>query len=172
MDERFVDILTWALLVWYWCASSLQNLAVPHDFYRSFSLSVELSCWPCFHLCGTGGLWSQWFLALLAPSFILRKISSSLHFCCLFFSLSLLLSLGWYSRADESIDWWGVNRSLTVLHCRALLIIILLLLKPPAEAQVRETKCLLIAFATPQEPAPQKTEITQFGKQQMVDGTL
>ena len=35
--------------------SSLQNLAVPHNFYSPVSISVERSCQPCIQWCMTSG---------------------------------------------------------------------------------------------------------------------
>ena len=39
----------------YVCASSLQNITVPQDYYSPLSFSVEPSCWPCIRWCGTEG---------------------------------------------------------------------------------------------------------------------
>ena len=39
-----------------------------------------------------------------------------------------------------------------------LLLVLLLLLKPAAQAQVGKTKLFINCFATPQAPAPHKTE--------------
>ena len=75
----------------YLCTSSLQNTAVPQDFYSPLSVSVEHSCWPCIRWCGTGGFQKQgqcFFIGL----------SCSLPFCRLLFSLSLF-SIGWYCGA-------------------------------------------------------------------------
>ena len=39
----------------YFCASPLQNLAVPQDFYSSLSISLEWSGWPRIWWCWIGG---------------------------------------------------------------------------------------------------------------------
>ena len=53
------------------CASSLQNLAVPHDFYSPLSVALERSCFPRFRCCGTGGFQEQgqFFFIFLSCSF-------------------------------------------------------------------------------------------------------
>ena len=57
--------------VYYSCASSLQNLTVPHYLYSPLSVTVEQSCWTCIQ-CLTGRFQkqSQWFfigLSYLIP---------------------------------------------------------------------------------------------------------
>ena len=66
------------------CASSLQNLSVPQDFYLPVCIYVERSCWPRVRLCGTGVFQEQ---SQLMPSY---WPSYSVPFCLLLFSLSLL----------------------------------------------------------------------------------
>ena len=91
------------------CASSLQNLTVPHDFHSSVSTSVERSRWQHIRWCGTGGFQEQghygakWdgqclFIGLAAWSFFV-----SFCFPFLFFH-----SLVWYCGA-------GVPESCTVI---------------------------------------------------------
>ena len=41
------------------CDSTLQNLAVPPDFYRTVSISVVRSLWPSIQWCGTVGFQEQ-----------------------------------------------------------------------------------------------------------------
>ena len=73
-------------------ASTLQYKVVPQDFYSLLSVSAERSCPPCIRCCGTDGFQgqSQCFCFVL---------SCSLIFCLLLFSISLLLSIGWYCGA-------------------------------------------------------------------------
>ena len=54
------------------CAASLQNLAVPQDFYSPCSVPLEWSCWPCIRWWGAGGFQeqSQCFLIGLSCSII------------------------------------------------------------------------------------------------------
>ena len=71
------------------CASSLQNLAVSHDFYFHLSISVKQSCWLRIRWCGTGGFQEQGqcrFIGLAAHS---SFVSYCFHF--LFFH-----SMSWY----------------------------------------------------------------------------
>ena len=75
----------------YLCSTSLQNLAVPHDFCYPLSVPLEWSCWPRVWWCGTGGFQEQgqcffYWLKLLYPyySFILCfPFSSSCLQCML-----------------------------------------------------------------------------------------
>ena len=72
----------------YLCASPLQNLAVPQDFYSPLSLSLERSGWPCIWWCGIGEFQEQvqcLFVSLVALSFFVFN-----YFPFLFFS-----SIGW-----------------------------------------------------------------------------
>ena len=90
------------------CASSLQNLAVPQDFYSSVSISVERSWWPRIRWCGTGG-----FQVLC----VFIGLSCSLHSCLLLFSVFLLsfnLLVLWGIRTDT------VLIALPALHCQPI----------------------------------------------------
>ena len=72
----------------YFCASPLQNFAVPHDFYCPLSISLEWSGWPRIWCCGIGGFQGQvqcLFVGLVALSFFVFN-----YFPLLFFS-----SIGW-----------------------------------------------------------------------------
>ena len=56
----------------YLCASTLQNRAVPHDFYSPLSIPLERSGWPRIRWCGIGGFQEQvrcLFVGLVALSF-------------------------------------------------------------------------------------------------------
>ena len=50
------------------------------------------------------------------------------------------------------------------MNQRLILLLILLLLKPAAQAKVGKTKLFIIAFATRKTPMPQKTEKHNLGK--------
>ena len=68
----------------YLCATSLQNLAVPHDFCFPLSVPLERFCWPRIRWCGSGGFQEHgqcFFIGL--NSFI----SATVFY---YFSLSLL----------------------------------------------------------------------------------
>ena len=72
----------------YLCASPLQNLAVPQDFYSPVSISLEWSGWPCIRWCMIGMFQEQvqcLFVGLVALSFFVFN-----YFPFLFFS-----SIGW-----------------------------------------------------------------------------
>ena len=91
--------------------------AEPCSITRSLSAPVERSCWSCIRWCGTGGFQDQ-----VQCFFIV--LSCSIPFCLLlFFSFS---SFCLYDSIVGlwSLYWWGVDRSLSALHCRPLLIII------------------------------------------------
>ena len=70
------------------CACSLQNSAVPQDYYSSISISVERSWWPRIRWCGTGGfqVHGQNLFILIAARFC---VSYCLSFLWLHF-------FGWY----------------------------------------------------------------------------
>ena len=72
----------------YFCASPLQNLAVPLDLYSPRSLSLEWSGWPRIWWCEIGGFQEQvqcLFVGLVGLSFFVLT-----YFPFLFFS-----SIGW-----------------------------------------------------------------------------
>ena len=83
------------------CTSSLQNLAVPQDFYSLFSISVERSWWPRIRRCGTDGFQDQGqclFIGLAALSLLVSYCSSlSLH------SFYGLVLWGWGLRTDRAL---------------------------------------------------------------------
>ena len=63
----------------YLCASPLQNLAVPQDFYSPLSITLERSGWPRIRWCGIGGFQEQgrsnaFLLALLLAPFLSSTI--------------------------------------------------------------------------------------------------
>ena len=84
----------------YLCATSLQNHAVPYDFYSPLSVPLERSCSPHIRRCGTGVFQEQgqcYFIGL-SCSF------PTIVFC--YFSLSLfpvcrLVLYGWGLRSDR-----------------------------------------------------------------------
>ena len=132
----------------YLCATSLQNLAVPHDFYSSLSVSLERSYWPRIRWCGTGGFQETAGLLCLSqcPSgtILLTRIrwcgtggfqeqsqyffigpSCSPYYCLLLFFLFLFfLYKGWYYGAVVFELIGCIYHSLSALHCWPLLIII------------------------------------------------
>ena len=68
----------------YLCASPLQNLTAPQDFYSTLSISLERSGWPRIRWCGIGGFQDQvqcLFVGLVALSFFVFN-----YFPFLFFS--------------------------------------------------------------------------------------
>ena len=67
----------------YSYASSLQNLAIPHDLYFPLSVPVGRSCWPYIRWCGTVGY------QMKGQCFIIG-LSCSILFVLFYFSLSLL----------------------------------------------------------------------------------
>ena len=71
------------------CVSSLQNLAVPHDFYSSVSKPVERSWWPRIRWCGTGGFQEQGKCIFI----VLAARSPFVSYC---FSFLIFHSMGWY----------------------------------------------------------------------------
>ena len=59
------------------------------------------------------------------------------------------------------------------IFSRIILLLLLLLLKPEAQAKVGKTKLFILAFATPQAPAPRKTEVnTTRGSNQRLTAPL
>ena len=109
--SQFVELYLWQLCASprytrcfdrtsvYLCASPLQNLAVPHDFYYPLSISLERSGWPRIRWCGIRGFQEQvqcFFVGLVAFSFFyLQLFSLSLLF------LYRLLVWGWGLRTDR-----------------------------------------------------------------------
>ena len=77
----------------YLCTASLQNLAVPDDFYSPLSVPMERSCWLSIRWCGTGGFQEQGQCSFIGLSCSISTISST-KFPFLFF-----LSIGWYCGA-------------------------------------------------------------------------
>ena len=84
----------------YLCASPLQNLAVPHDFYSPLSISLERSGLPDIRWCGIGWFREQvqcLFVGLVALSlFLSSTISLSLLF------LYRLVVWGWGLWTDRA----------------------------------------------------------------------
>ena len=64
------------------CASSLQNLAIPQDFYFPLSVSVERSWWPCIRRRGIG--WfkeqGQCFFIIIFLVLFKKKIKHATRF--------------------------------------------------------------------------------------------
>ena len=80
------------------CASSLQNLAVPHNFHSPISVSLERVCWPnsCIRWCMTVFL-NKANAFLLALLFVPFRSPTDFPFCY-FFLLVGIVGLG-------SLDW-------------------------------------------------------------------
>ena len=97
-------------------ASSLQNLAVPEDFYSPVSVSMEQSWWPMIRWCGTGGFQEQGQCIFLFAPFL---SPSDFHFS--FFVLFVGIG-GWDLRTDRVF----YNRSRPALHCQPFSIIIII----------------------------------------------
>ena len=68
----------------YLSAASLQNLAVPQDFYSPLSVPLEWSCWPHIRWCGTGRVSREGPMLFYWPS------CSNPNIVLYSFSLSLL----------------------------------------------------------------------------------
>ena len=105
----------------YLCSTLLQNLATPQDFCSPLSVPLEWSCWPHVRWCGTGGFQER------GQCFIIALSCSIPTIVFYYFSLSLLpvyrlVLWGWGLRADRVY----CNHPLSALHCRPLLIIIIL----------------------------------------------
>ena len=87
------------------CASSLQNLAVPQDFYFAVCISVERSWWPSIRWCETDEFEEQGqciFIGLAARSLFVSYTDFPFSW---FILLVGIVGFG-------SSDWQGVNRSL------------------------------------------------------------
>ena len=105
----------------YLCASSLQNLAVPLDCCSFLSVLLERFCWPRIRWCGTGEFQDQgqcFFIGLgcSIPTIVFYYSSLSL------LSVYMLVLWGWGLRTDR------VYTNLSALHCRPLLIIIIIII--------------------------------------------
>ena len=101
------------------CAPSLQNLAVPQNFYYLVSISVERSWWPHIRWCGTG-----WFQEQGKCIFIGLDARFRFVFCC--FPFLIFHSLGRYCGAGV----FGLIGcySLPALHHKPFLIITIIIL--------------------------------------------
>ena len=105
----------------YLCASLLQNLSVPQELYSPLS-GIHTFQWndldgPVFDDVGQAGFMS------IANSFLFARFLSSTVFIFLFF-----MFIGWYCVAGELRLIGYVNHSLPALHCRPLLIIIIIVI--------------------------------------------
>ena len=85
----------------YLCAVSLQNLAVPHDFYSHLSVLLGSSCWPRIRRCGSGGIQEQGqcFFIVLRCSF---PTILFYYFSLPVLSVHRLVMCGWGLRTDRA----------------------------------------------------------------------
>ena len=104
------------------CATKLQNLAVSQDFYYSFSVPVERSCWARIRWCGNGRFQEQ-------SQYLFIFLSCSIPTIAFYYFSLSLLSVYWLVLRLGSSDRLGVYLSLSALHCRLLLIIIIIMIK-------------------------------------------
>ena len=84
----------------YFCAASLQNLAVPHDFCSRLSVHPERYCLPRIRWCGIGGFQElgQCFFIGLSCSILTIVLY---HFSLSLLSISGLVLWGWGLRTDR-----------------------------------------------------------------------
>ena len=118
----------WLRCIGTWClgasvhlsTASLQNLAVQQDFYSSLGVPLERSFWPRIRWYGTGGFQEQGQCFYIGISCSIRTI---VFYC---FPFLFFLSIGWYCGADVSGLIGCILLSLSTLHCRPFLIIIII----------------------------------------------
>ena len=106
----------------YLCAASLQNLEVPHNFCSPLSVQLERSCCP-----RTYSMVWDWRVSRSGQCFFIG-LSYSIPMVAFYYFYLSLLSVYWLVLWGRGLRTDMVYITLLALHCRPLLIIIMIII--------------------------------------------